>query len=73
MSFRDATLLRLAALWTVFIWAFRISNIIGGDDSFGFKFVHSMLALVSILFALAIWTVVSRNRRDRDDARRDDN
>lgn len=68
MSFRDATILRAAALWTVFIWVTRITNILGDDDrDFGFKAVHTLLALVSIVFALAIWTVVSRNRgRDRE-------
>jgi hypothetical protein len=61
-------LLRAAALWTVFIWGTRIANILGDDHrSFGFKAVHTVLALVSIVFALAIWTVASRNRRDESD------
>ena len=64
MSLRDATLLRAAALWTVFVWVTRISNILGDSGrSFGFKAVHVLLAIVSILFALAIWTVASRNRK----------
>lgn len=64
MSLRDATVLRAAALWTVFIWATRIANILGDSDrSFGFKAIHTFLALISIVFALALWTVASRNRR----------
>src|SRR5262249_6171987 len=64
MSLRDATLLRAAALWTVFVWATRISNILGDSHrGFGFKAVHVVLAIVSIAFALAIWTVASRNRK----------
>lgn len=64
MSLRDATLLRAAALWTVFVWGTRIANILGDSNrSFGFKAVHTILALISIVFALALWTVASRNRR----------
>ena len=64
MSLRDATVIRAAALWTVFIWGTRIANILGDSHrSFGFKAVHTILAVVSVVFALALWTVASRNRR----------
>jgi hypothetical protein len=64
MSLRHATLLRAAALWTVFIWGTRITNILGDNSrSVGPKAVHTILALISIGFALALWTVASRNRR----------
>jgi divalent metal cation (Fe/Co/Zn/Cd) transporter len=64
VSFRDATLLRGAALWTVFVWGTRIANILGDSShSFGFKAVHTLLAIISVVFALAIWTVASRGRR----------
>jgi small neutral amino acid transporter SnatA (MarC family) len=60
----DALILRTAAFWTVFIWATRIRNILGDDTrGTGFKVVHSVLALVSVAFAIAILGVVSRNRR----------
>ncbi len=64
MSRIDAIILRTAAVWTVFIWVTRIRNILGDETrSTGFKAVHSVLALVSVAFAVAIWGVASRNRR----------
>ncbi len=64
MSRTDALILRTAAAWTVFIWVTRIRNILGDETrSTGFKAVHSLLALVSVAFAVAIWGVASRNRR----------
>ena len=64
MSRTDALILRAAAAWTIFIWVTRIRNILGdGTRSTGFKVVHSVLALVSGAFAVAILTVASRNRR----------
>jgi hypothetical protein len=60
----DALILRTAAAWTVFIWVTRIRNILGDETrSTGFKAVHSVLALVSVAFAIAILGVASRNRR----------
>jgi hypothetical protein len=60
----DALILRTAAAWTIFIWVTRIRNILGDDArSTGFKVVHSVLALVSVAFAIAILGVASRNRR----------
>ncbi len=64
MSRTDAIILRTAAAWTIFIWVTRIRNILGDDTrSSGFKVVHSVLALVSVAFALGILAVASRNRR----------
>ncbi|HEX2046230.1 MAG TPA: hypothetical protein VHF27_00595 [Acidimicrobiales bacterium] len=64
MSRVDALILRTAAVWTIFIWVTRIRNILGDDaHSTGFKVVHSLLALVSVAFAIAILRVASRNRR----------
>jgi hypothetical protein len=64
VSRTDALILRTAAAWTIFIWVTRIRNILGDDArSTGFKVVHSVLALVSVAFALAILGVASRNRR----------
>jgi len=60
----DALILRTAAVWTVFIWATRIKNILGDDTrSTGFKAVHTVLAIVSVAFAVAIWGVASRSRK----------
>lgn len=64
MSRVDALILRTAAVWTIFIWVTRIRNILGDEaHSTGFKVVHSLLALVSVAFAVAILGVASRNRR----------
>ena len=64
MSKTDALILRCAAAWTIFIWVTRIRNILGDETrSTGFKAVHTVLALVSVAFAIAILGVASRNRR----------
>ena len=69
MSRTDALILRSAAVWTVFIWVTRIRNILGDETrSTGFKAVHSVLALVSVAFAVAILGVASRNRRRARDS-----
>lgn len=64
MSRTDGLILRTAAAWTIFIWVTRIRNILGdGETDTAFKVVHSVLALVSVAFAIAILSVASRNRR----------
>jgi hypothetical protein len=64
MSRTDALILRTAAAWTIFVWVTRIRNILGDSDtSTGFKVVHSVLAVVSVAFAIALLGVASRNRR----------
>jgi hypothetical protein len=71
MNRREALLLRAFCVWTVYVWATRIWNILGdGQRSFGFKAVHTVLALVSVGFAVVAWRVVSRIRsRERTEAR----
>jgi hypothetical protein len=60
----DALILRTAAGWTIFVWVTRIRNILGDDDTTtAFKAVHTVLAVVSVAFAIAILGVASRNRR----------
>ena len=64
MTRADALILRTVAAWTIFVWVTRIRNILGDETtSTGFKAVHSVLALVSVAFAIAILGVASRNRR----------
>jgi small neutral amino acid transporter SnatA (MarC family) len=60
-----STLLLAAAVWTIWVWATRIWNLLG-DPAHGaaFKAVHSLLALVSIAFAVAIGVVGVRMRRE---------
>jgi len=67
VSRTDAMILRTAAAWTIFVWVTRIRNIIGDDQSFGFKAVHVVLAIVSVAFAVAILGVASRGRRRAND------
>ncbi|HVM03919.1 MAG TPA: hypothetical protein VM242_02000 [Acidimicrobiales bacterium] len=69
MSSRDALVLRAFAGWTVFVWGNRIWNILrDGEHGAAFKVVHLALALVSVAFAVAAWSIVTRNRRrDRVD------
>jgi hypothetical protein len=71
VSRSQANLLRAFAIWTVYVWGFRIFTILGDDEhGTGFKVVHSALALVSVAFAVATWIVVSRLRRRRQDEHR---
>lgn len=64
MNRRDALVLRAFAGWTLYVWVTRIWNIWrDGDRGFGFKAVHTVLAVVSVAFAVAAWRIVSRNRK----------
>ena len=60
-----STLLLAAAAWTIWVWATRIWNIVNepAHDA-AFKTVHSLLALVSIAFAVALGVVGWRMRRE---------
>lgn len=63
MTRRDALVLRAFAVWTVFIWANRVWNLLGEDDrSAGFKLVHILLAAVSVAFAVVTWGIVRKVR-----------
>lgn len=65
MNRRDALVLRAFAAWTLYVWVTRIWNIWTDDErSFGFKAVHTVLAVVSVAFAVAAWRIVSRNRKE---------
>jgi hypothetical protein len=63
-----STLLLAAAAWTIWVWSTRIWNIV--DDpahDAAFKAVHSLLALVSIAFGVALGVVGLRMRREARD------
>lgn len=70
MTRRDALVLRVAAGWTVFIWAVFVRNLVGDDTrAASFKIVHLAVAAVSVTLAVAIWRVASRSvRRQRERA-----
>jgi small neutral amino acid transporter SnatA (MarC family) len=60
-----STLLLAAAAWTIWVWATRIWNIVGDPaHDAAFKAVHSLLALVSIAFGIALAVVGLRMRRE---------
>jgi small neutral amino acid transporter SnatA (MarC family) len=65
-AFRSrSTLLLAAAAWTIWVWATRIWNIVGDPaHDAAFKAVHSLLALVSIAFGVALAVVGLRMRRE---------
>jgi len=66
VSRRQSLLLYVFSLWTVWIWGTRIWNIWGDDDrTAAFKAVHTVLAAVSVLLAVAAWFVVRSIRRQR--------
>ncbi len=63
MTRTEFLVLRAAAAWTVFIWTFRMANLLGDEGrSIGFKVVHLALAGVSVAFAVAIWRIATRRR-----------
>lgn len=64
MTTPERLVLRVFALWTLWVWGTRIWNVFGDDSrSVAFKVVHAALALVSVGLAIAAWVVVSRIRR----------
>jgi hypothetical protein len=63
MNRRQALVLRLFAVWTLFVWIVGIKNfVIGGHHSAGFRAIHGALAVISILLAIVAWQVVSQVR-----------
>ena len=57
MTRPESLVLRAAAVWTLFIWAVLVRNILAGDRELGFKLVHMALAVVSIGFAVLTWRI----------------
>jgi len=61
---RDSIILRAFAFWTLYVWITRIWNIWRDETrDTPFKVVHSILAVVSVAFAVAALAIVRRNRR----------
>ena len=64
MTRKQANLLIVACLWTVYVWiSFIVIQSRQDDTSTGFKVVHGILALISIAFGLAIGRIGWRARR----------
>jgi hypothetical protein len=72
MTRTQRLVLRAFAVWTVYVWGTRIWNILRDDStSTAFKAVHSVLAVVSVAFAVAAWVIVtSVQRRERGERAR---
>ena len=54
-----------ASAWTLYVWGTRVVLIWGGDESTGFKVVHTVLAVVSIGFAAAVFWIARASRERR--------
>jgi hypothetical protein len=70
MTRRQSLVLRAFAVWTVFVWGTRMWNIWrdhAPDHGAGFKLVHSALAVISVAFAVAAWSVATRLQPRRPD------
>jgi hypothetical protein len=68
MTRRQAWLLRAFAIWTVYIWVTLMWNIWHDHTKghgVGFKLVHTVLAIISVTFAVAAWRVVNAVRAKR--------
>ena len=53
--------LRIAALWTLWVWAVLVRNMaVDHVHSVGFRVVHLILAVISILFAVAMLVIAQR-------------
>jgi len=64
LTSKQALLLRAFSGWTIYVWVTRLWNIWRDEvRDTPFKVVHSVLALVSVGFAVAALIVVQRNRR----------
>jgi hypothetical protein len=60
-----ANVLLAAAAWTFYVWLTRIWNILRDPThDTGFKVVHSVLAVISVAFAVAITVIALRMRRE---------
>jgi hypothetical protein len=56
-------LLRAFCLWTIFVFAVLIKNMVfSSDEALSFRLVHSIIGGVSIAFALACWPLAKRIR-----------
>ncbi len=65
-----ANVLLAAATWTVYVWVTRMWNIARDPaHDFGFKAVHSALAIVSVAFAVALAVIGLRMRREASQRR----
>ena len=66
MTRRQANLLIVACVWTIYVWiSFVVIQSRQNDTSTGFKIVHGVLAVISIGFGIAVGRIGWRARRAR--------
>lgn len=69
MTKKHVWIVRAAALWTFYVWAVLVRNmIVDTTNTLAFRLVHIGLAIISFAFAAAIWWVsnlISREIKSR--------
>ena len=56
--------LRAAAVWSLWVWAVLVRNMLADTThSTGFRVVHIVLAVISILFAIALLVIAQGGSR----------
>ncbi len=60
------------AAWTTGVWIVRGAGIVTADHAVGFKVVHSVLAVISIVLAAVAWRETRRVAASPGGGRRDD-
>lgn len=64
MTRRQALILKVSVVWTVWVWLVLIRNMITTPGlALSFRAVHIGLAVVSLVFAGLTWGIVVSNRR----------
>ena len=57
-------MVRAAAVWSLWVWAVLVKNMLGDTThSTGFRVVHIVLAVISILFAVALLIIAQGGSR----------
>lgn len=63
MTRRATTVLLVTCVWTLFVWIVGIKNfVIGGHHTTGFRVVHTVLAVISIVLGIAVGVIGWRAR-----------
>ncbi|NNN18643.1 MAG: hypothetical protein HKL84_02185 [Acidimicrobiaceae bacterium] len=58
MTKKHVWILRVASLWTFYVWAVLVRNmILDKSNSLAFRAIHIALAIVSIAFAAVTWRI----------------
>jgi hypothetical protein len=55
----EVGVLRAFAGWTVAVWVVRVPMIVVADHVVGFKVVHAMLGVISVVLAVWVWRTAS--------------